>query len=92
MDVSLSNILNDIDRKVIIREIKEKGKNKTIITNITDYDEFKNENYLKDFIKEIKTKYGCGTVLIDGKIVIQGYHKNNTSEMLRKKIKGINID
>jgi translation initiation factor 1 (eIF-1/SUI1) len=80
------NILNEFDKKVILKYKKIKGKNKT---NIYGLEKILENCKLDEFLKKIKKKLGCGGIITvdDDKIYIIEFMGDH-----RLKIKQILID
>ena len=80
--------LSDIDKKIIIKQYKEKNKNKTCINGLFD---FVSEKDMQDLVKSLKKKLGCsGTIFEDPetkikKIVFSGNHFEEIKELLIEK-------
>lgn len=89
-------VLEEIDRKIVIKEYCERGKNKTVVVGLNLYEEFKNNNDIINFSKEIKNKFGCGCTITNEndivKLVFQGKHKNNIKKTLTGKYKELKIE
>lgn len=65
-------------QKIVIKTIKKKfGKVNTVVEGLDE----KNIN-LKDLSKKLKGKFACGGTYKDGKIELQGDHKNNVKDVL----------
>lgn len=65
-------------QKIIVKTIKKKfGKVNTVIEGIDE-----KEINLKDLAKKLKSKFACGGTAKEGKIELQGNHKQNVKEML----------
>jgi translation initiation factor 1 len=58
-------------------EKKKFGKPYTIIEGIDD-----KEIDLKDLAKKLKSRFACGGTVKDGKIELQGIHKQNAKQVL----------
>jgi len=58
---NINNIIEDLDKKITIKEIKRKGRNKTIMSGICTYSELNNDTVIKNIVKDIKTKHGCSS-------------------------------
>jgi translation initiation factor 1 len=65
---------------VISKEIKKFNK---LTTVIRDIDESKN---IQAISKELKTRLGTGGTIKDGKIILQGDHKEAVKKLLDKRI------
>lgn len=89
-------LLENLDKKLIIKEIKEKGKNKTFIQGFNLYDEFKDNDSLKKFMKELKNKFACACTLLvennQSKLMLQGFHKDKIREFMKEKYPKIKIE
>ena len=67
-------------QKIIVSTIKKAfGKINTVITGIDE-----KEIDLKDLAKKLKTQFACGGTAKEGKIELQGNHKQNVKESLVK--------
>jgi translation initiation factor 1 (eIF-1/SUI1) len=81
------NILNEFDKRVILRYKRVKNKNKTYVYGIDKL--LVEKDKLEDFLKKIKKKLGCGGILgVDEE-------KNNYVEFMgdhRDKIKNILVE
>ena len=65
-------------QKIIVTTIKKKfGKLKTIVQGIDE-----KEINMKDLAKRLKTKLACGGTSKDGKIELQGDHKQKVKQIL----------
>lgn len=65
-------------QKVVITTIKKKfGKVNTVVEGLDE----KSIN-LKDLAKKLKAKFACGGTYKDGKIELQGDHKQNVKNVL----------
>ncbi len=78
------NILNELDKKIILKYRKIKGKNKTHIYGI---EKVLDAEKLEDFLKKIKKKLGCGGVVSEDEektyvIEFMGDHRLKIKEML----------
>jgi len=59
---SSQNILNELDKKIILKYKKVKGKNKTDIYGLENI--ITENTKLDDFLTKIKKKLGCGGIKI----------------------------
>lgn len=91
-DKEQTAILEIIDRKVTIREFKERGKMKTLVDGLQRYDEFKNKKKYDVFVKNLKVKLACGCNSDDDKLILHGVHKKSLSIILKEIIPDIVID
>ena len=65
-------------QKIIVTIVKKKfGKKYTVIEGIDD-----KEINLKDLAKKLKSKFACGGTAKEGKIELQGDHKQKVKEIL----------
>lgn len=91
-----NQILQNLDKKVVVKELRERGKNKTFIQGLNLYDEFKEIDNLKKFIKEIKEKFACGCTIVTNdnqqKLLLQGNHKDNITKFIKEKYSKIKIE
>lgn len=82
-------LLENLDKKLVIKEIKEKGKKKTFIQGFNLYEEFKDNENLKKFVKEMKNKFGCACTSItennQQKLMLQGFHKEKIKDFIKEK-------
>ena len=79
------NILNEFDKKVIIKYKKVKNKNKTYVYGLDKI--ITEKSKLEDFLKKIKKKLGCGGVFdVDEEknnfIEFMGDHRTKIKEIL----------
>ena len=65
-------------QKIIVK-VENKRFNK-VVTTVEGIDE--REINLKDLAKKLKTKFACGGTAKDGRIELQGDHKQKVKEML----------
>lgn len=67
-------------QKIIVRSEKRKFKKKyTVIEGIDE-----KEINIKDLVKTLKNKLACGGTVKDGKIELQGDHKQKVKSILTK--------
>lgn len=65
-------------QKIILNTVKKKfGKKYTIITGIDE-----KEINIKEITKKLKNKFACGGTAKEGKIELQGDHKQGVKEFL----------
>ena len=65
-------------QKIIVRTIKKKfGKINTVIEGIDE-----KEINLKDLAKKLKSRFACGGTAKEGKMELQGNHKQKVRDML----------
>jgi translation initiation factor 1 (eIF-1/SUI1) len=80
-----------LDKKIVIKEQKEKNKNKTYVSGLSSIDGLDKMKALEQFAKKLKTKFGCGcNITPDEKnakkfiLVLQGNHKESISRYLKE--------
>ena len=73
------SIAKESQRITIIAEKKKFGKVSTIIQGIDE-----REINMKDLVKKLKSKLACGGTAKEGKIELQGDHRQRTKEELVK--------
>jgi translation initiation factor 1 (eIF-1/SUI1) len=61
-ELNSNSLLTEIDKKIVLRFKKLKGKNKTCVYNL---DKFMEQPKVEDFLKKIKKKLGCGGVITE---------------------------
>ena len=65
-------------QKITVKTIKKKfGKVNTVVEGIDE-----KEINLRDLAKQLKSKFACGGTAKDGKIELQGNHKQNVKQIL----------
>ena len=70
-------IAKESQKILVYVERKKFNKNYTIVEGID-----KKEIDLKDLAKKLKSELACGGTIKDGKIELQGEHKQNTKKIL----------
>lgn len=89
-------IIENLDKKIKIKETRVRGRNKTFIEGLDLYDEFKQIEDIKNFIKGIKNKYGCACAILEEntekKIMFQGHHKENIKLYIRERYPKLKIE
>lgn len=79
------SLINDIDKKILLKTYKEGNKHKTILTGIDDF--LTKPEEVKKFTKTCQTKLGCsGTISFDDKqktiIMFSGNHVDAMKQLL----------
>lgn len=89
METKIDDIIEILDKKIKIKEIRIRGRNKTFVEGLDTYDEFKDIENIKKLSKEIKNKYGCACTLLEEgnqkNLIFQGNHKQNIKNYLKEK-------
>lgn len=86
---SLSANLSAIDNKIVVKEKKEKNKNKTYITGISAIN-LNTKKEAEEFAKKLKIKFGCGGKVDKEEesekllIVFQGNHRDKICKYIRE--------
>ena len=70
-------IAKESQKILVYIERKKFNKNYTIVEGIDD-----KEIYLKDLARKLKSVLACGGTIKDGKIELQGEHKQKTKRIL----------
>ena len=70
-------IAKESQKVIVTTEKKKFGKINTLIKGIDE-----KEINLKDVAKKLKTKFACGGTVKEGRIELQGNHKQNVKKML----------
>lgn len=78
------NVLEELDKKIIIKFKKFKGKNKTYVYGLEN---LLDEQKLEEFLKKIKKKLACGCVFTEDAekvkmIEIMGDHRLKIKEII----------
>lgn len=87
--------ISALDKKVIIKEKIEKGKNKTVVTGLELVEELSTEKGLRNFAKKIKTGFGCGCHMTKDDVskqnilIFQGNHRNKIKALIKEKYPNI---
>jgi translation initiation factor 1 (eIF-1/SUI1) len=95
-DDKLKTTVQALDQKIIIKEKKEKGKNKTYVSGLTAIDNDTNTKVGAEKLgKTLKTKFGCGCHVVEEDksfcLVFQGYHRDKIANYLKEKYPQIKI-
>ncbi|ARF08867.1 translation initiation factor SUI1 [Catovirus CTV1] len=89
-------LLESLDKKIIIKEVKEKGKNKTYIQGFQSYEEFKDSEVLKKAVKDMKNKFGCACTIVNEnnqyKLMLQGFHKEKIKNYFNEKYPNVKTE
>ena len=90
-DTSHKKNLIELDKKVIIKEQKEKNKNKTYVFGLSAIEGLEKRKALDNFAKLLKNKFGCGCKIEPDEkresqsvLVFQGNHKLNISRFIKE--------
>lgn len=89
--------LVDIDKKITIKEKKDKNKNKTYVSGIEAIDEFATKKGVDELTKTLKMLFGCGgNIESDTKtkrnvMVLHGNHKEKLLKYFKTKYPKIQI-